>query len=168
MSQVFTGRSWALLTSVAVVVAAVLAFLITGSPDSDPAVAAAPSSPSPSPSPSDEREPVKQRPEDKPDRKPAEQRREKPDKPTAYVEVFNNSGITGLAGETASSLSGAGWKVVGTDNWYGSIPASTVYYPSRLKDQASLLAEEIGATRVRPAVEPMRFDRLTLILTGDL
>jgi hypothetical protein len=65
-------------------------------------------------------------------------------------------------------LSGAGWKVVGTDNWYGSIPASTVYYPPRLKGQAKLLADEVGATRIRPAVEPMRFDRLTLILTGDL
>jgi hypothetical protein len=82
--------------------------------------------------------------------------------------VFNNSGITGLAGETADLLSGAGWKVVGTDNWYGSIPASTVYYPPRLKGQAKLLADEVGATRIRPAVEPMRFDRLTLILTGDL
>ena len=164
MSSVFTGRSWALLTSVAVVVVAVLAFLITGSPDPDPAVAATPSSPSPT----DEPEPVEQRPERKPDRETAEPRREKPAKPTAYVEVFNNSGITGLAGDTADSLSGAGWKVVGTDNWYGSIPASTVYYPPRLKSQAKLLADEVGATRIRPAVEPMRFDRLTLILTGDL
>ena len=162
MSQVFTGRSWALLTSVAVVIGAVLAFLITGSPDSDPAVAAAPS---PSASASEEPRAVKQRPEREPGKDRAEPRREKP---TAYVAVFNNSGVTGLAGETADSLAGAGWEVVGTDNWYGSIPATTVYYPPRLKGQAELLADEVGASRIRPAVEPMLFDRLTLILTGDL
>lgn len=170
----FTGRSWALLASIGIVVAAVLALLITGSPDADPAVASAPRSSAATPDEESKRageaEPGKDAAEkrersartvDKPDR-------ERPAKPSAYVDVFNNSGVTGLAGETASSLSGAGWKVLGTDNWYGSIPASTVYYPAGLKDQAALLADEVGASRVRPAVEPMLFDRLTLILTGDL
>jgi hypothetical protein len=44
-------------------------------------------------------------------RKPAVQRGE------VYVEVYNNSGITGLAGSTAAQASGAGWQVVATDNW---------------------------------------------------
>jgi hypothetical protein len=175
-AHTFTGRSWALLTSTAVVVAAVLMFLITGSPDSDPAVASTP--------PADvdkeskrlvDTEPKhKQSGRDRPDSREGERERKRDKrrpgvtKPSAYVAVFNNSGITGLAGETASDLSTAGWKVLGTDNWYGSIPATTVYYPAKLKRQAELLAEEIGAERVRPAVEPMLFDRLTLILTGDL
>ena len=83
-----------------------------------------------------------------------------------YVEVFNNSGITGLAGSTAGPAQGAGWQVVGSDNWYGTIPASTVYYPARLHDQAKLLASDLGIARLRPAIAPMP-DRLTVILTRD-
>ena len=46
-----------------------------------------------------------------------------------YVVVFNNSCITGLAGTVAAQAAAAGWQVVGSDNWYGTIPATTVYYP---------------------------------------
>ncbi|HET7195158.1 MAG TPA: LytR C-terminal domain-containing protein, partial [Nocardioides sp.] len=84
-----------------------------------------------------------------------------------YVEVYNNSGITGLAGSTAEQASGAGWQVVATDNWYGTIPASTVYYPERLEAAAKVLALDLGIGRVMPAIEPMDLDRLTVILTAD-
>ena len=84
-----------------------------------------------------------------------------------YVEVYNNSGITGLAGRTAAQASGAGWQVVGSDNWYGTIPASTVYYPQRLREAAKMLALDLGIGRVVPAIEPMDLDRLTVILTAD-
>jgi hypothetical protein len=84
-----------------------------------------------------------------------------------YVEVYNNSGISGLAGQTASEISGAGWQVVGSDNWYGTIPATTVYYPERLERAAKLLAKDTGITRLKPAISPMRLDRLTVILTSD-
>jgi hypothetical protein len=83
-----------------------------------------------------------------------------------YVVVFNNSGITGLASRTSNLLSGAGWKVVGSDNWYGTIPANTVYYPARLKPQADLLAKDLGIQRIKPAIDPMQMDRLTVILTS--
>jgi hypothetical protein len=94
-------------------------------------------------------------------RKPAVQRGE------VYVEVYNNSGITGLAGATAARASDAGWQVVGSDNWYGTIPASTVYYPERLQAAAKVLALDLGIARVMPAIEPMDLDRLTVILTAD-
>ncbi len=85
-----------------------------------------------------------------------------------YVEVYNNSGITGLAGRVAGQASGAGWQVVGADNWYGSVPGSTVYYPERLERAAKLLALDLGISRVVPAIEgPMDLDRLTVILTAD-
>lgn len=84
-----------------------------------------------------------------------------------YVEIFNNSGVTGLAGETAEKATGAGWNVVGSDNWVGTIPATTVYYPPRLKEAGKLLARDLGIRRVKPSVEPMRFDRLTVILTSN-
>ncbi len=84
-----------------------------------------------------------------------------------YVEVYNNSGITGLAGRIAGRATDAGWQVVGSDNWYGTIPTSTVYYPQRLKAAAKLLALDLGISRLSPAVDPMRLDRLTIVLTAD-
>lgn len=86
---------------------------------------------------------------------------------TAYVEVYNNSTITGLAGSTAATLQDSGWQVVTTDNWYGEIPANTVYYPADLRAQAELLAGDLGIDRTMPAVDPMGFDRLTVILTSE-
>ena len=120
-----------------------------------------------------------------PEKKPADQRPAKPaahehhkaehkkKKPSiqrgrVYVEVYNNSGITGLAGSVATRASNAGWNVVGSDNWYGTIPANTVYYPQRLKAEAKALALDLGISRLEPAVDPMRLDRLTVILTGAL
>jgi hypothetical protein len=86
----------------------------------------------------------------------------------AYVEVYNNSAVKGLAARTAAALQDVGWQVVATDNWYGNIPDNTVYYPAKLKSQANLLAKDLGIPRTHPAVAPMRFDRLTVILTGHL
>jgi hypothetical protein len=85
-----------------------------------------------------------------------------------YVEVYNNSGITGLAGQVADRATDIGWQVVGSDNWYGTIPATTVYYPQRLKAAAKKLALDLGIQRTALAVDPMRRDRLTLILTDEI
>jgi hypothetical protein len=85
-----------------------------------------------------------------------------------YVEVYNNSGITGLAGEVAAKADRAGWSVVGADNWYGSIPESTVYFPQRLQQAGKLLAKDLGISRTRPAIQgSMQLDRLTVVLTAD-
>jgi len=83
------------------------------------------------------------------------------------VVVFNNSGITGLASRTSGTAQGAGWNVVGSDNWYGTIPATTVYYPERLHAAAKVLARDLGIRRIKPAIDPMQGDRLTVILTTD-
>lgn len=88
------------------------------------------------------------------------------DRRKVVVEVFNNSSISGLAGSVAGQAAHAGWQVVGSDNWYGTIPASTVYYPPRLAAAGHLLALDLGIHRTMPAVTPMRLDRLTVILTG--
>ena len=85
-----------------------------------------------------------------------------------YVEVYNNSGITGLAGEVSERASTVGWQVVGTDNWYGTVPNTTVYYPKRLKAAAKVLALDLGVQRTAPAVGAMKLDRLTIVLTGQL
>lgn len=90
------------------------------------------------------------------------------DKSKIYVEVYNNTGIQGLAGRAAERAIGAGWQVVGSDNWVGTVPASTVYYPQRLKTQAQALALDLGIKRVQPAVGSMKLDRLTVVLTAEL
>ena len=83
------------------------------------------------------------------------------------VAIFNNSNVKGLAGKTGSRAERAGWTVAGTDNWYGTIDTSTVYYGPKLKAAAGLLAQDLGITRVKPSIAPMRPDRLTVILTGN-
>ena len=84
-----------------------------------------------------------------------------------YVEVFNNSGIKGLAATTAAKATTVGWSVVGEDNWYGVVPTTTVYFPPRLKAAGKQLALDLGIKRTAPAVGEMKRDRLTIILTTD-
>jgi len=83
------------------------------------------------------------------------------------VVVFNNSNVKGLAGRTATKAQTLDWNVVATDNWYGTVDATTVYYGKGLKAAAQALAKDLGITRVKAAVAPMQFDRLTVILTAD-
>ena len=102
-------------------------------------------------------------PEPKPEPKPKPQVK----RGEVYVEVFNNSGIKGLAASTAAKATGVGWAVVGEDNWYGVIPTTTVYFPPRLKAAGKQLALDLGIKRTAPAVGVMKRDRLTIILTTD-
>lgn len=161
--------SWLVAACAALVVGALVAFVVTGDRDADVSAAeeavttpSAPDEPEgdrPDRGTSPERKDDKER--DRPDRdKPPAERR------TAYVEVYNNSAITGLADQTGAVLQDSGWRVVATDNWYGAIPANTVYYPQQLRAQAELLARDLGVGRLHAAVAPMSFDRLTVILTG--
>lgn|GEM_PF-5733149 len=83
------------------------------------------------------------------------------------VSVFNNSSVTGLAARAADRARAAGWRVVFVDNWNGAIPDSTVYYPRSLARAAKLLAKDLGISRVLPAVDPMRSDRLTVIVISS-
>ena len=123
-------------------------------------------SPKPTPSPSPTLAPGTAKPIEK-EPKPRKPPKPVVDRGATYVEVYNNSGITGLAGQFASSAAAAGWQVVGSDNWYGTISTSTVYYPVRLEAAAKALALDLGISRVSPAVDPMGGDRLTVILTAD-
>jgi hypothetical protein len=139
------------LSIVAVVMAGV-AFVATRDPA--PTERAVTVQATPSPSPTAEPEPTK----------PAEPavRRDK-----VYVEVYNNSGVTGLAARVATKASNAGWQVVGSDNWYGTIPATTVYFPPRLAAAGKQLALDLGISRRQPSIDPMRMDRLTVIMTDS-
>jgi len=85
---------------------------------------------------------------------------------TAAVSVLNNTSIQGLAARYSVQVEQKGWTVGGIGDWNGQIVSNTVYYPSALEEQARLLADDLGIDRVRPAVAPMRTDRLTVILSG--
>ena len=108
-------------------------------------IASAEQSPSAEPTPTAAETPT---PEPKP--KPQVKRGE------VYVEVYNNSGIRGLAAETAAKATGVGWAVVGEDNWQGLIPTTTVYFPPRLKAAGKQLALDLGIKRTAPAVGAMK------------
>ncbi len=82
------------------------------------------------------------------------------------VSVLNNTGTPGAAGAFSTKVEDAGWKVGGVGNWRGSVGQNTVYYPEGLQDQAEQLAKDVGIERVMPRVDPMRTDRLTIILSG--
>ncbi len=150
------------MISLAAVVLAGVAYVGTGgnAPATEPTDTARPVTAEPAPTPTKTAPTPVASPKPKP-KKPAVRRGD------VYVEVYNNSGISGLAGSTATRIDGAGWQVVGSDNWYGTIPASTVYFPERLKAEGKLLAKDLGIARLKPAISPMRFDRLTVILTAD-
>lgn len=114
---------------------------------------------------------AEQSPSDEPTPAPVETPKAKPEpqvkRGDVYVEVFNNSGITGLAADVAARATDVGWSVVGEDNWVGNIPTTTVYVPPRLKAAGKQLALDLGISRTMPAVGVMKRDRLTIILTTD-
>jgi hypothetical protein len=144
----------------AVAVAALV--FVANDPDQTPADrTATPSVSKPSSSPSaaasEEAEPA--RPV-KPKPKPVKRR-------DVFVEVFNNTRTAGLAGGVSEKAKSAGWNVVGSDNWYGTVDGTSVYFPPRLKAAAKALGKDLGIKRLRPAEEPMQFDRVTVILTDD-
>jgi LytR cell envelope-related transcriptional attenuator len=174
------------LASVAVIVVAMVAFFAGGSgeePAPEPQAQNAPRSAeeaTPAAEPAGKKadrnankadRKAKKRQADRRDRRnrPRTEPRDAPDPeaPDVYVEVYNNTTITGLAASTAAQLQDGGWQVVGVDNWRGDIPSSTVYHPAGMEDEADQLADTLGFSRVRGAVAPMKFDRLTVILTPD-
>jgi len=159
------------MVSLGAVVVAGVAFVVTSGGAEEVTDGTRPAAAAPTPAPSGPtRGPVIRKAQKQPDAKKTKRRPPRPEpirRSDVYVEVYNNSGITGLAGSTANTIAGAGWQVVGSDNWYGTIPASTVYYPDRLEKQGRLLAKDLGISRVIPSISPMRLDRLTVILTTD-
>ena len=83
------------------------------------------------------------------------------------VSVLNNSGVPGAAGAFSTKVKNAGWTVGGVGNWRGSVPGNTVYYPPGHEAEATQLGKDVGITRILPRVDPMRTDRLTIILAGQ-
>lgn len=154
-----------ILVAVVAVAIAGAAFIATSpQPEQAARVVASETTPSASPTPTPPPSPT---PTATPTKKPPKKKKVVVERGDTIVVVFNNSGITGLASRTSGRAQGAGWNVVGSDNWYGTIPATTVYYPERLHAAAKVLARDLGIRRIKPAIDPMQGDRLTVILTTD-
>jgi len=83
------------------------------------------------------------------------------------AEIYNNTPRKGLADTVAGRARQAGWTVAGADNWHGKVAESTVYYPPGMLDAADQLARDIGVGRTTGALDNMKKDRLTVILTSD-
>jgi LytR cell envelope-related transcriptional attenuator len=89
----------------------------------------------------------------------------------AYVRVYNNSTIRGLAARAARDLTAAGWTVVEVGNYArGTVPTTTAYYQEGTDQRAA--AEALG-TQFRMRVEPRFPDianaspGLIVIVTND-
>jgi LytR cell envelope-related transcriptional attenuator len=83
------------------------------------------------------------------------------------VEIYNNTPRKGLAEDVSIRARQAGWIVTGKDNWHGKIVASTVYFPAGMQAEANQLARDLGIGRTKDALDNMKKDRLTVILTTD-
>ena len=82
----------------------------------------------------------------------------------SFGQVLNGTGINGLASQAADRLGQLGWPDLRTGDTGGTYPENTVYFPPQLEAQAQTLAQDLGIARVRPSVDGMRDDRLTVVL----
>jgi hypothetical protein len=168
--NVFVPPSWlVVLTGLACVVAVVGIgwLLVNGSGDGDKPSSAAPTHTATTATPS----PSETTPTPTPSPTATATKKPKP-KPTVNrtgiaVSVLNNTAASGAARAFATKVTGTGWTVGGVGNWRGSVPGNTVYYPPGHEAEATQLGKDVGITRIRPRVDPMRTDRLTIILSGQ-
>ncbi len=166
--KAYVPSSWFIVLTVMLLIggAGWLGWLLVDDPSSETAAPPA-MTPTASATPS---EPAESTSEPEPDPTPEPTTEPTPEAPAvereALVSVLNNSGVVGAARTFSVRVTEAGWTLGGVGNWTGSIPSNTVYYPQGLQEQAELLGEDVGITRIMPSVAPMRTDRLTVILSG--
>jgi cytoskeletal protein RodZ len=109
------------------------------------------------------------KPTSKPTAKPTAKPTTAPPPPVAVkapLLVLNNSRIHGLAEVGKATFSKGGWTVVGTGNYTGRLPETTVFYSPGFNAAAETLARQfptITAIQPRPAGVPG--SALTVVLT---
>ena len=84
------------------------------------------------------------------------------------VFVYNDTSTAGLAATVASTADKLGWHTIGTGNWHGDTPSTTVYYPAKLKAAAALLAKDLHIKRVHANDSSLPSTQLTVVLEGPL
>ncbi|MCZ4276550.1 LytR C-terminal domain-containing protein [Rhodococcoides yunnanense] len=85
------------------------------------------------------------------------------------VLVLNNSNVSGLAADTASTLTAQGWTIVETGNYVESqIPTTTVFYGSASSAQAAAqeIAQQLGVSaQAAPATVSAYSDGVVVVVT---
>ena len=155
---------WFLTLTAAACVAGVIGLgwvVLFGSDESTPTGAAATSTPSPtstmtpSPTPSPSESPTPS-----PTPEPTVSRKD------IDVTILNATRTRGLARQVSARVEKAGWTVRSVGNWRSGLAESAVHFPRGHKPEARLLAKDLGIDAVRPVVNGMRTDRLTVVLLG--
>lgn len=84
------------------------------------------------------------------------------------VVLFNQTTRTGLATAFQEVLEADGWTVPTVDDWRGTVPATTVYYPPGMQAGAkALMAEFPDIARIRPSFPGIPDEALTVILCKE-
>ena len=82
------------------------------------------------------------------------------------VAVLNATRTSGLARQVSARATKAGWNVAAVGNWRSGAAQTAVHFPRGHKDEAQLLAKDLGIDAVLRSTGGMRSDRLTVILLG--
>jgi hypothetical protein len=84
------------------------------------------------------------------------------------VGIANQTAVQDLELRARERLEAGGWEVAATSGFEGNVPATTVYYPPGMEEQAQALSRqfpEIG--RVEPTFEGVNQTRLVIVLVDD-
>ncbi len=151
------------LTAAACVVGVIgLGWVVFLAPDDDPTpTATSRSTPSPTPTATPSPTPTpSESPSPSPEPEPTVSR------DAIDVTILNATRTSGLARQVSARVEKAGWTVRSLGNWRSASAESTVHFPRGHKPEARLLAKDLGIDDVRPIVNGMRPDRLTVVLLG--
>lgn len=154
-----------LMVTVAVVAVIVGTMTLLGGPGGEPAPVADPDLPASEPAePSEPAAPETSAP---PSETPTTEPEPEPTVDQSLpVTVLNGVGVAGLAGDTAERLTAAGFNVVGSDNFTGEAPPTTVFYAT--EEQAATADAVIGELGVGVAeLDPEMGEGLTVVLGED-
>jgi hypothetical protein len=84
------------------------------------------------------------------------------------VVVLNQTSRAGLAAAVADRLRARGFTVVGTGNFHGVVPATTVYYPTGDEAAALQVARALPTSpRTGPRFSNLSTTRLTVVVTDN-
>jgi hypothetical protein len=90
------------------------------------------------------------------------------DRSSVEVVVLNQTSRPGLAASVAAHLRAAGWEVPAVGNFRGTVPATTVYYPTGGETLALAVARDLKATpRTLPRFGNLSTTRFTVVVTDS-
>ncbi len=80
------------------------------------------------------------------------------------VEVFNGTGVRGLARRGTTAMRDAGFDVVGTGNWDAKVDSSIVLVRTGRMEWGALAVKALGGARIEVRPDSLRYVDLTVVL----